>query len=54
VARRAWCEAGHILNTMAREQFLAYVRTAKPDRIKLFDARQYQEFAGNRPEANGK
>lgn len=38
VARRAWCEAGHILNTRSREQFLAFIRTPKPDRIKVFDA----------------
>jgi DNA polymerase (family 10) len=51
VARRAWCEAGHILNTMAREQFLAYVRTAKPDRIKLFDARLSQDISKSDREA---
>jgi DNA polymerase (family X) len=39
VARRAWCGPEHILNTMPREQFLAYIQTPKPDRIKLFDHR---------------
>lgn len=45
VARRAWCQAEHILNTMERDQFLAYVRTPKPQRIKLFDARLAQEVS---------
>ncbi|HEU0021325.1 MAG TPA: PHP domain-containing protein, partial [Dehalococcoidia bacterium] len=52
VARRAWCEASHILNTMAREQFLAYVRTAKPDRIKLFDARLSQAIPESKREVS--
>jgi DNA polymerase (family 10) len=39
VARRAWCEARHILNTMPREQFLQFIRTPKPERIRLFEAR---------------
>ena len=39
VARRAWCEADHILNTAPLEQFLAFIRTPKPGRVKLFDAR---------------
>ena len=38
VARRAWCEPRHILNTMPREQFLAFIRTPKPERIRLFDS----------------
>lgn len=38
VARRAWCEPRHILNTLPREQFLAFIRTPKPDRTKVFDA----------------
>ena len=42
VARRAWCEAHHILNTLPRDQFLAFIRTPKPERIKLFDQRQTQ------------
>lgn len=45
VARRAWCQAEHILNTMERDQFLAYLRTPKPQRIKLFDARLAQEVS---------
>jgi DNA polymerase (family X) len=39
VARRAWCEARHILNTMPREQFLQFIRTPKPERARLFEAR---------------
>ena len=38
VARRAWCEPKHVLNTLPREQFLQYIRTPKPARTKLFDA----------------
>ena len=40
VARRAWCEPQHILNTFTREQFLEFIRTPKPDRLKVFDAHQ--------------
>jgi DNA polymerase (family 10) len=39
VARRAWCEARHILNTMPREQFLKFIRTPKPERVGIFEAR---------------
>ncbi|HZA23342.1 MAG TPA: hypothetical protein VFA32_12195, partial [Dehalococcoidia bacterium] len=42
VARRAWCEAHHILNTMPRDQFLTFIRTPKPERTKLFDQRMAQ------------
>ena len=38
VARRAWCEPRHILNTLPRQQFLEYIRTPKPQRINLWDA----------------
>ena len=38
VARRAWCEPRHILNTLPREQFLSFIRTPKPERIRVFDA----------------
>ena len=38
VARRAWCESQHILNTLPLDQFLAFIRTPKPDRIKVFDS----------------
>ena len=37
VARRAWCEPQHILNTMPREQFLRFITTPKPQRITVFD-----------------
>ncbi|HJN87537.1 MAG: DNA polymerase/3'-5' exonuclease PolX [Dehalococcoidia bacterium] len=39
VARRAWCEPRHILNTMPLDQFLNFIRTPKPARTKVFDAR---------------
>jgi DNA polymerase (family 10) len=39
VARRAWCEAKHILNTLPRQEFLEFIHTPKPDRIRLYDAR---------------
>ncbi len=38
VARRAWCEPRHILNTLPLEQFLRFIRTPKPQRIEVFDA----------------
>ena len=37
VARRAWCESHHILNTMPRDQFLRFITTPKPQRITVFD-----------------
>ena len=37
VARRAWCEPRHVLNTMPLDQFLLFIRTPKPDRIAVFD-----------------
>lgn len=37
IARRAWCQSGHILNTLPRAEFLQYIRTPKPGRIELFD-----------------
>ena len=38
LARRAWCEPRHILNTMPRQQFLEYIQTPKPQRIQVWDA----------------
>ena len=38
VARRAWCEPRHILNTLPLEQFLRFIRTPKPQRIGVFEA----------------
>ena len=38
VARRAWCEPAHVLNTLPRDQFLRYIRTPKPARLEVFDA----------------
>ena len=40
VARRAWCRPEDILNTMSREEFLKFIRTPKPKRLKVFDARR--------------
>ena len=37
VARRAWCEPRHILNTMPLEQFNRFITTPKPERIRVFD-----------------
>ena len=37
IARRAWCQSGHILNTLPRAEFLQYIRAPKPGRIELFD-----------------
>ena len=45
VARRAWCEPRHILNTLPVQQFLTFIRTSKPERMRLFDARSAQEGA---------
>ena len=38
VARRAWCEPQHILNTLPLGQFLRFISTPKPQRIAVFDA----------------
>lgn len=40
VARRAWCRPEDILNTMSREEFLKFIRTPKPKRLNVFDARR--------------
>ena len=47
IARRAWCESRHILNTLPREQFLNFIRTPKPHRIGLFDNRTDAPIAGS-------
>ncbi|PKB63454.1 MAG: hypothetical protein BZY80_07215 [SAR202 cluster bacterium Io17-Chloro-G2] len=46
VARRAWCEPRHILNTFTRKQFLEFIRTPKPDRLKVFDALRSSPSSG--------
>ena len=46
VARRAWCEPGHILNTMPRGRFLDYIATPKPQRIMKFDAWKAERMPG--------
>ena len=38
VARRAWCERSHILNSLPSDQFLNYIRTPKPERLGVFEA----------------
>ena len=38
VARRAWCEPRHVLNTMPLEQFLRFIQTPKPERMAIFGA----------------
>ncbi len=38
LARRAWCEPQHILNTRPLDQFLAFIRTPKPRRMEIFQA----------------
>ena len=38
VARRAWCEPRHILNALPLDDFLRFIQTPKPDRIRVFDA----------------
>ena len=48
VARRAWCEPRHILNTFSKEQFLEFIRAPKPDRLKVFDTAQPSLSAGGR------
>ena len=42
LARRAWCESQHILNTRPLDQFLAFIRTPKPRRMEIFEARPNQ------------
>ena len=42
LARRAWCEPQHILNTGPLDQFLAFIRTLKPRRMEIFEARLSQ------------
>ena len=36
VARRAWCEPRHILNTLPLDKFLEYLETPKTERTKAF------------------
>ena len=38
VARRGWCEAKHILNTRPLNDFLAFLREKKPQRMKVFNS----------------
>ena len=38
VARRAWCEPRHILNTMVLRDFVRFIESPKPERVKVFDA----------------
>ncbi len=38
-ARRGWCEARHIVNTLPMEEFLAYINTPKPQRKDVLTRR---------------
>ena len=38
LARRAWCEPQHILNTRPLHQFLAFIQAPKPRRMEIFEA----------------
>ena len=38
LARRAWCEPQHILNTRPLDQFLDFIRAPKPRRMEIFQA----------------
>ena len=49
IARRAWCESRHVLNTLPLAQFLAYIRTPKPHRLEIFDSRTDAPAATNPP-----
>jgi DNA polymerase (family 10) len=49
VARRAWCGPRHIVNAFHREQFLAFIRTPKPERTRVFDAQIRAETPRSRP-----
>ena len=49
IARRAWCESRHVLNTLPLARFLAYIRTPKPHRLEIFDSRADAPAAANPP-----
>ena len=36
IARRGWCEAHHVLNTMPLERFQVFLSTPKPQRMRVF------------------
>jgi DNA polymerase (family 10) len=36
IARRGWCEASHVLNTMSLERFQAFLSAPKPQRMRVF------------------
>ena len=36
VARRGWCEAGHILNTRSTDEVMSYLSLKKSERTKAF------------------
>jgi DNA polymerase (family 10) len=36
VARRAWCEPKHVLNTLPLSKFIDYISAPKPDRNDMF------------------
>ncbi|MFB3092178.1 MAG: PHP domain-containing protein, partial [Dehalococcoidia bacterium] len=39
VARRGWCEPKHIVNTMPLEEFMAFIKAPKSERIHIFAGR---------------
>ena len=40
VARRGWCEARHVINTLPVEDFLAFIHAPKPQRMAILGERQ--------------
>ena len=47
VARRAWCEPRHILNTLPLAEFLRFIQTPKPGRLRIFQAAGAAPSGGN-------
>ncbi len=47
VARRAWCEPRHILNTLPLSEFLRFIQTPKPGRLRIFQAAGAAPSGGN-------
>ncbi len=40
VARRGWCEAKHIVNTMSMAEFISFLKSPKPERTKVLVSRE--------------
>ena len=45
MARRGWCEARHILNTMPLGDFMSFIKTPKPERMRVFVGRGGQDVS---------